>query len=137
MADTKEKEAAQSGLDRYFRITARGSSTGREIRGGLTTFLTMVYIVVLNPIILSGVPDNTGQLPRRRHRGTQWFRSYRHRDGARRGHHDHPHGGLGALPTRRGGGPWTQRFVTFGLVGAGLLTWPEAMGLIVIEGLLC
>ncbi len=43
-------------LDRYFKIGERGSTTGREIRGGLVTFFTMAYIVVLNPIIIGGVP---------------------------------------------------------------------------------
>ena len=43
---------AESALDRYFEISARGSDLGREIRGGLVTFLTMAYIVVLNPLIL-------------------------------------------------------------------------------------
>src|SRR3954453_22554591 len=42
------------GLDGYFRITERGSTVGREVRGGLVTFFTMVYIVFLNPIILGG-----------------------------------------------------------------------------------
>ncbi|GAB4098017.1 NCS2 family permease [Sinomonas halotolerans] len=41
-------------IDRYFKITERGSSVGREIRGGLATFFAMSYIVVLNPLILSG-----------------------------------------------------------------------------------
>ena len=51
-----------SGLDRWFEITARGSSVGREIRGGLVTFFTMAYIIVLNPIILGRAPDKFGNL---------------------------------------------------------------------------
>ena len=47
-------------LDRYFLITARGSTVGREVRGGIVTFLTMAYIIVLNPLILGYVPDSTG-----------------------------------------------------------------------------
>ncbi len=39
-------------LDRYFKISERGSTTGREIRGGLVTFVTMAYIIVLNPLII-------------------------------------------------------------------------------------
>ncbi|WP_028925322.1 NCS2 family permease [Pseudonocardia acaciae] len=39
-------------LDRYFLISERGSTVGRELRGGLVTFVTMSYIVVLNPLIL-------------------------------------------------------------------------------------
>lgn len=48
-------------LDRYFEISARGSTLGREIRGGLVTFFAMSYIVVLNPLILGTVPDGSGQ----------------------------------------------------------------------------
>jgi adenine/guanine/hypoxanthine permease len=47
-------------LDSYFQISGRGSTVGREIRGGMVTFLTMAYIVVLNPLILGFVPDSTG-----------------------------------------------------------------------------
>jgi AGZA family xanthine/uracil permease-like MFS transporter len=43
-----------AGLDGYFSITQRGSTLGREVRGGFATFFTMAYIVVLNPIILTG-----------------------------------------------------------------------------------
>ena len=46
----------RSRLDRYFRITERGSTAMREVRGGITTFMAMAYIVLLNPVILS-VPD--------------------------------------------------------------------------------
>jgi AGZA family xanthine/uracil permease-like MFS transporter len=48
-----------SALDRYFRITERGSNLSREIRGGFATFLAMSYIVVLNPLKLRGA-DSTG-----------------------------------------------------------------------------
>ena len=39
-------------LDRFFKISERGSSVGREVRGGLVTFVAMAYIVVLNPLII-------------------------------------------------------------------------------------
>lgn len=48
--------AGRSWLDRYFHISDRGSTVGREVRGGITTFMAMAYIVLLNPVILS-VPD--------------------------------------------------------------------------------
>lgn len=47
-------------LDRFFRITDRGSTFGREVRGGLTTFVAMCYIVLLNPLILGASADITG-----------------------------------------------------------------------------
>ncbi|NED61079.1 NCS2 family permease, partial [Streptomyces sp. SID10244] len=43
-------------MDRYFKIGQRGSTVSREIRGGLVTFFTMAYIVVLNPIVIGGIP---------------------------------------------------------------------------------
>jgi len=42
-----------SSLDRFFKISARHSTTGREVVGGVTTFAAMSYIVVVNPMILS------------------------------------------------------------------------------------
>lgn len=39
-------------IDKYFQITERGSSFRKEIIGGATTFLTMAYIIFVNPNIL-------------------------------------------------------------------------------------
>ncbi|MFG3404841.1 NCS2 family permease [Streptomyces sp. NPDC048142] len=52
--------AGRSWLDRYFHISERGSSVAREVRGGVTTFMAMAYILLLNPLILGGkdVDDN-------------------------------------------------------------------------------
>lgn len=46
-------------LDKFFKISQRGSTIGAEVRGGLATFLAMSYIIVLNPLVLSG-PDGAG-----------------------------------------------------------------------------
>ncbi len=45
-------------IDRYFKISERGSSVVTELRAGLTTFLTLAYILFINPQILSaaGMP---------------------------------------------------------------------------------
>lgn len=51
---------AANSVDRYFRISERGSTFGREIRGGFATFFTMAYILVLNPIILGSAKDKFG-----------------------------------------------------------------------------
>ncbi|MEV0253622.1 NCS2 family permease [Streptomyces sp. NPDC050732] len=56
--------AGRSWLDRYFHISRRGSTVAREVRGGITTFMAMAYIVLLNPLILSGkdaAGDTLGQ----------------------------------------------------------------------------
>jgi AGZA family xanthine/uracil permease-like MFS transporter len=47
-------------LDRYFKISERGSTLSREIRGGFATFFAMAYIIVLNPIILGSAKDMYG-----------------------------------------------------------------------------
>src|SRR5262249_59245665 len=48
------KPAAESSfLDRYFGMTENGTSVRTELIAGITTFLTMVYIVFVNPQILS------------------------------------------------------------------------------------
>ncbi|MGR8007372.1 NCS2 family permease [Streptomyces hypolithicus] len=46
--------AGRSWLDRYFHITDRGSTVATEVRGGVTTFMAMAYILLLNPLILGG-----------------------------------------------------------------------------------
>lgn len=51
-----------SGLDRYFEITARHSTVGREVRGGLVTFFAMAYIIALNPLIIGTAADSRGLL---------------------------------------------------------------------------
>jgi len=45
-------------IERYFRLSENQSTVRQELLGGLTTFLTMAYIVVVNPQILSqaGMP---------------------------------------------------------------------------------
>ncbi|MBQ1079721.1 NCS2 family permease [Nocardiopsis sp. B62] len=50
----------RSWLDRFFFVSERNSTFGQEVRGGLTTFMAMAYIIVLNPIILGGVADVNG-----------------------------------------------------------------------------
>ncbi|MFD7625709.1 NCS2 family permease [Streptomyces sp. NPDC059851] len=50
----------QSGLDHFFKITERGSTVAREVRGGFATFFAMAYIIVLNPIILGSAKDMYG-----------------------------------------------------------------------------
>ena len=49
---------ARARLDRYFEITKRGSTVRTEVLAGMTTFLTMAYIVLVNPAILgtTGMP---------------------------------------------------------------------------------
>ncbi|MGW7412408.1 NCS2 family permease [Streptomyces sp. NPDC054863] len=54
--------AGRSWLDRYFHITKRQSTVAREVRGGITTFMAMAYILLLNPLILGGKDVEGGVL---------------------------------------------------------------------------
>ena len=47
-----------SKIDAYFQISARGTTVSNEFRGAATTFLTMSYILLVNPQVLAkvGIP---------------------------------------------------------------------------------
>ena len=95
------------GLDRFFQITERGSTVQPEVRGGLVTFFTMAYIVVLNPLIIGTQQDGTGQFLGGGDIGKPSRWSPRHR--ARRRRHDDPHGRRRELPARARDRPRAQR----------------------------
>jgi adenine/guanine/hypoxanthine permease len=46
------------GISRYFKLEQAGTTVSREVMAGLTTFVTMAYIVVVNPAVLknAGIP---------------------------------------------------------------------------------
>ena len=46
--------------ERYFGLSAQGTNVRTELIAGLTTFLTMVYIVIVNPAILSKTGMDAG-----------------------------------------------------------------------------
>jgi AGZA family xanthine/uracil permease-like MFS transporter len=47
-------------IDRFFGVTASGSTVRTEIIAGATTYLTMAYIVFVNPVILAGAGMDQG-----------------------------------------------------------------------------
>ena len=51
-ASRGDKSQIVRGLDRYFGLSGQGTDVRTEFIAGVTTFLTMVYIVFVNPIIL-------------------------------------------------------------------------------------
>jgi adenine/guanine/hypoxanthine permease len=115
-----------SGLDGFFKITERGSTMRTEILAGLTTWLTMAYILFLNPAILGSIPDNTGaQLA---------FPQVLTVTALAAGVMTIAMGVVGKYPFAIAAGLGLNAFVTFTLVGQLGLTWPQAMGVIVIEG---
>ena len=119
-------------LDNLFKISERGSTVGREVRGGLVTFFTMAYIVALNPLILGFVKDGEGKFL---------------------GGGDAPNlpliaaatalvagvltilmGLVGNFPLALATGLGLNSFVAYGI--ATKMTWADAMGLVVLEGLI-
>ncbi len=47
-------------MDRFFSLSARGTDTRTEIIAGLSTFLTMAYIIVVNPSIMAAAGIDQG-----------------------------------------------------------------------------
>lgn len=45
-------------LNNYFDIKGRNSTAGTEVVAGITTFMTMAYIIFLQPVILAGILSN-------------------------------------------------------------------------------
>jgi AGZA family xanthine/uracil permease-like MFS transporter len=114
-------------MDRYFEISARGSTVRTEIIAGITTFLTMAYILFLNPAILGLVEDAEGT--------SLAFPQVLTVTALAAGVMTLAMGLWGRYPFAIAAGLGLNGFVAFTLVGALGLTWPQAMGVIVIEGL--
>jgi adenine/guanine/hypoxanthine permease len=49
-------------LDKWFGLEANGTTARREITAGITTFLTMAYIMFVNPKILAGAGMDEGSV---------------------------------------------------------------------------
>ena len=115
----------RNGLDRFFEVSVRRSTVAREIRGGVVTFFTMAYIVVLNPIILSGADIHGTKLP---------FAAVAAVTALVAGVMTILMGVVGKYPFALAAGLGINAIVA--VYAATQLTWPEVMGLIVLEGLL-
>ncbi|MEO3874516.1 NCS2 family permease [Nonomuraea sp. B12E4] len=121
---------ASTAIDRFFAITARGSTFSREIRGGLATFFTMAYIVVLNPIIIANgtdvekqvIGDGTTPNVALVAAGTAFVA----------GVLTILMGVVGRVPFAMAAGLGLNAFVTFNI--ASVMSWEEAMGLVLLEG---
>ena len=119
-------------LNSFFKISERGSTVAREIRGGLVTFFTMAYIVALNPLIIGLAKDG---------------------DGKYLGGGDAPNlalvaaataliagvmsilmGVVANFPLALATGLGLNTFVAVGI--ASKMSWQDAMGLVVLEGII-
>jgi AGZA family xanthine/uracil permease-like MFS transporter len=117
-------EAPMSGLDRFFKISERGSTVRIELVAGLTTWLTMAYILFVNPTILglggAGLPFAQVLTVTALAAGVMTILM----------------GVVANYPFALAAGLGLNAFVAFTLVGLDGLSFPQAMGVIVAEGLL-
>ncbi|WP_300267927.1 NCS2 family permease [Microbacterium sp.] len=113
----------KNAFDRFFEISKRGSTIGTEVRGGIVTFVTMAYIVILNPIILS-TPDVEGTVLD----GSAVAAATAFAAGVM----TLLFGLVTRLPFAFAAGLGINAFVAFSVVGS--VTWPEAMALVMING---
>ncbi|MBU2667621.1 NCS2 family permease [Actinoplanes bogorensis] len=126
MTAATDTRTPKSGFDRFFEISARGSTLGREVRGGLATFFTMAYIVVLNPLILGNGVDGDGAklaIPALA-AGTALVA----------GVMTILMGVVARFPLALAAGLGVNALIAFEI--APEMTWADAMGLVVIEGVL-
>ena len=132
LAPPSSQAQARGPLDRYFRITERGSSMAREVRGGLATFFTMAYIVVLNPLIIGLVQDGTGQFLGGG--AAPDLGKVAAATALVAGVMTILMGVVANFPLALAAGLGLNAFVAFSLAALPGMTWADAMGLVVIEG---
>jgi AGZA family xanthine/uracil permease-like MFS transporter len=111
-----------SAVEDFFHLRERGTTVGTEIKAGVTTFMVMVYIVAVNPGILSaaGIDPGAAAAATALVAGVMTILM----------------GVVGNYPIAIAAGLGINGIVAFGLVlGAGL-TLPGAMGVIVMEGVI-
>jgi AGZA family xanthine/uracil permease-like MFS transporter len=124
MTQLRNDISARTPLDRFFRVSERGSTLGREVRGGITTFVAMSYIVLLNPLILGASADITGARLSAEQVTTATALAA--------GVMTILMGLVGNAPLALAAGLGVNGVVAFQL--APTMTWAQAFGLVVLEG---
>ncbi|QGU06693.1 Guanine/hypoxanthine permease PbuG [Corynebacterium occultum] len=114
-------------LDRYFKISERGSTLGTEVRAGVVTFFAMAYIVILNPLILGTAEDSAGN--------TLGIPQVAAATALAAGVMTIAFGLIARYPFGIATGLGLNTLVAVTLVAGEGLTWPEAMGLVVLDGI--
>jgi adenine/guanine/hypoxanthine permease len=126
------RSTVRTRIDSFFEITKRGSNISREVRGGLVTFMTMAYIVVLNPLITGGFGADQATLDVE----GGWLQATQVAavTGLTAGVMTILFGMVANLPFGLAAGLGINSFLAVSVVGQ--VTWAEAMGLVVINGLI-
>src|SRR3989475_12703952 len=115
-------------LSRYFGFEERQTDLATEVRAGLTTFMVMAYIIFVNPIILgfTGVPGLDGRgLP---------FAATLTVTCLAAGLLSIAMGLARNYPFALATGMGLNAVVAFELVASRGLTWPQAMTVVFLEG---
>ena len=110
-----------TGLDGYFRITERGSTFRREVLAGLTTFMTMAYILVIHPVwMASGAGMDRGASIVVTALMSGVFSLFM--------------GVYANLPFSLAPAMGSNAFFAFTLVKGGIVSWQVGMGMVFISG---
>lgn len=128
VAETPKETGETSGLDRFFHISERGSSVGREVRAGVVTFFAMAYIVLLNPLILGTSEDSAGTV--------LGIPQVAAATALVAGVMCILFGAVANYPFGIAAGLGLNTLVAVTLVGSEGLTWAQAMGLVVVDGII-
>ncbi|WP_438483710.1 solute carrier family 23 protein [Streptomyces sp. S186] len=114
-------EFAAGAVDRYFSLSARGSTWRREIVAGISTFLALSYIVVVNPAVLgqAGIPH-----------AAAFFAT-----AAVGGLATTTMGLWARLPFAVAPGMEMNAMIAFSVVGTLAYTWPQALGMVFWSGI--
>ncbi|MGZ4130306.1 MAG: NCS2 family permease [Actinomycetota bacterium] len=125
--EVRSRSDMRSSLDRFFKVSERGSTVRTEIIAGVATWLTMAYILFVNPAILGSVKDVNGtSLP---------FDQVLTVTALAAGIMTLAMGVFANYPFALAAGLGLNAFVTFTLVATNGLSWPAAMGVVVAEGI--
>src|SRR4051812_25833939 len=112
--------ASGSALERFFSIRERGTTIRTELLGGFVTFLTMAYIVFVNPAILSAAGMPLNALVVATALAAAIFTAAM--------------GLVANLPFALASGLGLNAVVAFDLILGRKLPWPVAMSCVVLEG---
>ncbi|MFT7133535.1 MAG: AGZA family xanthine/uracil permease-like MFS transporter [Cyclobacteriaceae bacterium] len=107
---------------KYFELEARGSNVRTEMTAGLTTFLAMAYITIVNPVILSETGMDFGAV----FVATCLAAAFG----------SIAMGILGNYPIAQAPGMGQNAFFTYGIVLGLGYTWQTALGAVFISGLI-
>ncbi len=128
LSEKKPDAEARSGLDRFFHISERGSTVATEVRAGVVTFFAMAYIVLLNPLILGTGEDSAGTV--------LGIPQVAAATALVAGVMCILFGVVANYPFGIAAGLGLNTLVAVTLVGTEGLTWAQAMGLVVIDGII-